>query len=53
MEYYPQGDLHSYVDKNDRLSELHAQDVVSQILQGLAVMHEAGFAHRDVKPQVR
>ncbi|KAF5242785.1 hypothetical protein FANTH_8521 [Fusarium anthophilum] len=35
MEFFPDGDFH----------------IISQVLSGVAVMHEAGFAHRDVKPQ--
>jgi serine/threonine protein kinase len=52
MEYYPKGDLYSYLSQHGPLSELYAQDIISQVFQGLAIMHEAGFAHRDIKPQV-
>jgi serine/threonine protein kinase len=53
MEYLPEGDLHSYLRQNPMLSEMDAQQVISQVLQGLAIMHRVNIAHRDIKPQVR
>lgn len=52
LEYFPEGDLHTYLSGREALSESHTQEIISQVLQGLAIMHEAGFAHRDIKPQV-
>lgn len=45
MEYLPLGDL----DKcyNEPLLEFQVATVASQLLEGLAKMHEMGFAHRD------
>lgn len=48
MEYFPLGDLQNYLSLP--LSEEEAQRITSQILEGLAFMHENGFAHRDLKP---
>ncbi|KAH8654240.1 kinase-like domain-containing protein [Ilyonectria robusta] len=52
MEYFPTGDLNTYLGERKRppLSEDDCCQVTSQVLQGLAVMHGAGFAHRDIKP---
>lgn len=51
MEYFPLGDLHAYLHDRPPLSEQHAQEIISQVLQGLNLMHEGGFAHRDIKPR--
>ncbi|KAL7947738.1 ankyrin repeat-containing domain protein [Trichoderma barbatum] len=51
MEYIPMGDLQTYLNKHAPLPENDACQIVSQVLRGLSVMHEEGFAHRDVKPK--
>jgi serine/threonine protein kinase len=68
MEYIPLGDLESnlqeleqsrYTERQtDRhtggvLPEDEVKDIISQILEGVKIMHTEGFAHRDLKPQVR
>lgn len=53
IEYLPEGDLHSYLQNRPPLSEPESQLVIGQVLQGLSIMHSAGFAHRDIKPQVQ
>ena len=50
MEYLPYGDLHKYL--NSPLPEKEGQHIVSQLLEGLDFMHDNGFAHRDLKPDV-
>ena len=50
MEYIPCGDLQKYMTKP--LPETEAQQITFQVLEGLALMHENGFAHRDLKPAV-
>ncbi|KAF2801483.1 kinase-like protein [Mytilinidion resinicola] len=48
MEYFPFGDLDGYI--SSPLPELEVQQITFQILEGVAFMHENGFAHRDLKP---
>lgn len=52
MEYQPEGDLHSYIRLHGPLHEQHAQEVLGQALQALTMLHEAGFPHGNMKPQV-
>ena len=52
MEYYPQGNLHTYLREHPPLPEEDSQQIISQVLQGLATMHKLNFVHRDIKPQV-
>jgi serine/threonine protein kinase len=35
------------------LSKEEVKDITTQILEGVKIMHAEGFAHRDLKPQVR
>ncbi|KAK3402482.1 kinase-like domain-containing protein, partial [Sordaria brevicollis] len=51
MEYLREGSLYKYLEDNGALDETSCRQVVHQILQGLAIMHRAGIAHRDLKPQ--
>ena len=53
MEYCENGDLKKYLSDVKRLPEDQAQDIASQVLSSVALMHEEGFAHRDIKPAVR
>ncbi|KXG52030.1 uncharacterized protein PGRI_083140 [Penicillium griseofulvum] len=51
MEYLELGDLQDYLrDKHKPLPEFEARGIMSQILEGLDLMHDNGFAHRDLKP---
>lgn len=51
MEYLELGDLQDYVlNQSQPLPEFEAQHIMSQILEGLGLMHENGYAHRDLKP---
>lgn len=52
MEYCEHGDLKRYLESAKTLPEDEARDVASQVLCALAMMHQEGFAHRDVKPAV-
>ncbi|KAL5363914.1 kinase-like domain-containing protein [Aspergillus floccosus] len=49
MEYLELGDLHHYLQDKAPLSEPDAKDISYQILDGLCLMHDNGFAHRDLK----
>ena len=51
MEYFPLGTLDKFI--SDEVKERDAKLISSQLLEGLTIMHEEGFAHRDLKPQVR
>jgi serine/threonine protein kinase len=52
MEYFQHGDLHDYLSVTAPLPEAEAQQITSQILEGLSFMHDNSFAHRDLKPRV-
>ncbi len=51
MEYLPQGDLGAYLRQEPLLPESEAEQIISQTLRGLAIMHREKYAHRDVKPE--
>lgn len=51
MEYFPHGDLDAYIQAG--VSEDGAKLICGQLLDGLSLMHQIGFTHRDLKPQVR
>jgi serine/threonine protein kinase len=68
MEYIPLGDLENNLQELEKskyterhtggydggvLSSKEVKDVTTQILEGVKIMHAEGFAHRDLKPQVR
>jgi calcium/calmodulin-dependent protein kinase I len=50
MEYFPHGTLDLFI--TDALEEADIQIISKQLIEGLAIMHEEGFTHRDLKPQV-
>ncbi|CEJ58057.1 Putative WD40 repeat [Penicillium brasilianum] len=53
MEYLELGDLFTYLYRKPPippLSEMEAKELAYQILEGVNMMHENGFAHRDLKP---
>lgn len=50
MEYVEYGDLSWYI--KDGSARLKARDITSQLLEGLAELHERQICHRDLKPQV-
>ena len=52
MEYISHGHLRHYMEEVER-SEGEAKAVTRQLLEGLLVIHQEGFAHRDLKPEVR
>ncbi|OOQ87235.1 hypothetical protein PEBR_18173 [Penicillium brasilianum] len=52
MEYLEKGDLLEYLDHSrSPLSENETKEITFQILEGLDMMHQTKFAHRDLKPQ--
>jgi serine/threonine protein kinase len=50
MEYLRHGDLSNYA--TTELLETEIIEITDNILRGLKAMHEEGFTHRDIKPQV-
>jgi len=53
MEYFPLGDLQSYVIRlSEPLPEADVQEISRQVFEGLDFMHKRNFAHRDIKPGV-
>ena len=51
MEYVSHGHLRHYLEVER--SESEAKTITRQLLEGLSVIHQEGFAHRDLKPEVR
>ncbi len=51
MEYVPGRTLRQLLNERGRLSAREALDIMAGVLSGLAAAHDAGFAHRDVKPE--
>jgi hypothetical protein len=52
MEYFQYSDLHKFIENSSPCTESGAKRITMQLLEGLDVMHEMGFTHRDLKPQV-
>ncbi len=52
MEYCEYGDLRTNLLDMKTLPEEQPRDIALQVLNGIALMHEVGFAHRDIKPAV-
>lgn len=51
MEFLDYGDLAQYIPHISKEEEV--KKITSDLLHGLRIMHAEGFAHRDLKPQVR
>ncbi|KAH8808741.1 kinase-like domain-containing protein [Xylogone sp. PMI_703] len=49
MEYFPLGDLGVHIGSG--MEEDTVKTICAQVLRGLIVMHQQGYAHRDLKPQ--
>ena len=53
MEYFENGTLFDYMhSRGATLSEQDAKCISTQLLQGIQVMHESNYVHRDIKPSV-
>ena len=51
MEYVPGQTLRGLLNSHGQLSPREALDIMDGLLAGLAAAHDAGIAHRDVKPE--
>jgi serine/threonine-protein kinase len=51
MEYVPGRTLRDLLNSRGQLSPREALDIMDGVLAGLAAAHDAGIAHRDVKPE--
>ncbi|MGO9292357.1 MAG: protein kinase domain-containing protein [Streptosporangiaceae bacterium] len=51
LEYVPGRSLRELLTERGRLEPDEALDIIEGVLAGLAVAHQAGIAHRDVKPE--
>lgn len=51
MEYVAGRTLRQLLNERGRLSPPEALDIMTGVLSGLAAAHQAGLAHRDVKPE--
>src|SRR5579875_402831 len=51
MEYVPGRTLRQLLNERGRLPPAEALAIMAGVLSGLAAAHQAGFAHRDVKPE--
>ena len=52
LEYCPGGELFDYIVDRERLNEDESRSFFRQIVAGLAFIHESGYAHHDLKPQM-
>jgi serine/threonine protein kinase len=52
MEFYEAGNLEDFLTKRkNKLNPAQQKAIISDILQGLAYLHNAGFIHRDLKAE--
>ena len=51
MEYVPGRTLRDLLNERGRLAPAEALDLMVPVLAGLGAAHQAGFVHRDVKPE--
>ncbi|CAD8095514.1 unnamed protein product [Paramecium sonneborni] len=45
------GDLHDYLERSEKLSELKVSQIIYNLLNGIQYMHSQGVLHRDIKPE--
>lgn len=52
MEWVESGDLGRYMEAHKTKARVEAAEIMAQVLEGLAALHERGIWHRNLKPQV-
>ena len=50
LEYCPHGNLSEYIAQKKKLTETHALDIITQILNGYKYLLKEDIIHRDIKP---
>ncbi|SCO72717.1 calcium-dependent protein kinase 7, putative [Plasmodium vivax] len=51
MELVKGGELYDFLLTETRLSEIHANKIVTQLIKTVAYLHRCGIIHRDIKPE--
>ncbi|CRG96279.1 calcium-dependent protein kinase 7, putative [Plasmodium gallinaceum] len=51
MELVKGGELYDFLLTETRLSEIHANKIISQLIKTVAYLHRCGIIHRDIKPE--
>ncbi|CRH00099.1 calcium-dependent protein kinase 7, putative [Plasmodium relictum] len=51
MELVKGGELYDFLLSETRLSEIHTNKIISQLIRTVAYLHRCGIIHRDIKPE--
>lgn len=52
MEYVPGGDFRTLLNNSGVLKEEHARFYITEMFMGVSELHQLGYIHRDLKPEV-
>lgn len=53
MEYVPGGDFRTLLNNSGVLKEEHARFYIAEMFAGVNELHQLGYIHRDLKPEVK